>query len=144
MMWQERQNVVVFERSMWGENPTALHNSGKRKSATKASIFPSRVDVRAGRATKRAAKPRPSTNNRSESVSGVIMESAERWASLTHQLLFRRSESLFFRGKGSDVGHQPLDFIRFQGFRIRWHLVLPIRDDFGKLRIGRLLPLRGP
>ena len=74
MMWHERQNVVVFERSMCAENPTALHNSGKRKSATKARIFPSRVDVSAGRATKRAAKPRPSKNKRSASLSGVNID----------------------------------------------------------------------
>src|ERR1700693_3746544 len=74
MMWHERQNVVVLERSMCAENPTALHNSGKRKSATKARIFPSRVAVMVGRTKKTAAKPKPSKNKRSGSVSGVIMD----------------------------------------------------------------------
>jgi hypothetical protein len=87
MMWHERQNVVVFEFSMCAENPTALHNSGKRNRPTKARIFPSRVVVTEGRTKKKAAKPKPSKNMRSESVSGAIMDankapSVPLWASV--------------------------------------------------------------
>ena len=112
MMWHERQNVVVFERSMCAENPTALHNSGKRKIATKARIFPSRVDVSAGRATKRAAKPRPTKNKRSASLSGVNMDFSHAGIHVTSHYS-RAYPSLLFRGQGSNKGHQSLNIIWF-------------------------------
>ena len=64
---------------MCAENPTALHNTGKRKKRDEGQdFFPSRVAVSRAAANSRTTRARLLRNASTVSVSGVIMESGDR------------------------------------------------------------------
>src|ERR1700688_4659201 len=51
MMWQDRQNAVLFERSISLSMPAMREKSGRKKSTPNARILPALLAVIAGRAT---------------------------------------------------------------------------------------------
>src|SRR5271155_769347 len=51
MVWHDKQNAVVVERSISLEMPIAPHSAGRRKNAMKARIFPDGVLTSPGRTT---------------------------------------------------------------------------------------------
>jgi hypothetical protein len=54
MMWQERQNEVLLDRSNSEETPMAMHSNGSKNRTINARIFPLRVAVSPGHAAKMA------------------------------------------------------------------------------------------
>jgi hypothetical protein len=56
MMWQERQNLVVFECSSCAAPPIPTHKTGSANRTRKAIIFPPRVAVSPGRNTINATR----------------------------------------------------------------------------------------
>ena len=50
-MWQERQNFVCLERSIWVEAAIEPQRTGSTQKATNASIFPALETVIEGRTT---------------------------------------------------------------------------------------------
>src|SRR5580658_10253963 len=51
MMWQDKQNAVLFERSISLFIPATRAKSGRKKSTPNARILPALLAVIAGRAT---------------------------------------------------------------------------------------------
>src|ERR1700740_1980061 len=70
MMWQERQNFVCLERSMWVEAAMEPHRTGSTQKATKASIFPVVETVIEGRTTMIAMRIAVMTSRAYNKVSG--------------------------------------------------------------------------
>src|SRR6266852_572005 len=141
MMWQERQNAVVFECSMCVEKPIPLVRRGNRNSAQKARIVPSRVGVRAGRAKSTVTRAMLSKKTSTVNVPGVIIAPHPQARDTALPPSSRRVS--FLGGQRAEVANQPFDFVRFQAFFISGHLVLSLGEDFGELRVRHLLNLRG-
>jgi len=54
MIWQERQNEVLLDRSSSEETPMAMQSSGSKNKTRNARIFPRRVAVNPGHAARTA------------------------------------------------------------------------------------------
>jgi hypothetical protein len=72
-MWQERQNWVLFERSICVEKPMPMDRSGNAKRAKKATILPTGDTVTCGRETTTAiSKILNAMSRRTKSVANSI------------------------------------------------------------------------
>src|SRR5579863_3005486 len=127
MMWQERQNAVLFERSISFSMPIASANTGRKKSTPNARIFPVRVAVAAGRATRTPASAALNKTRITIAIVGIDPTSF-------------RGFSLFQAAKERD---EILNLFWLQAFAIGRHLPLTIADDSGEIFVTLLLHVRG-
>src|SRR5580704_15285522 len=96
MMWQERQNAVLLERSISFSMPAMREKSGRKKSTTNARIFPALLAVIAGRATR---TPASAALNKTRITMAIVgMEP--------------RNSAGFSLLQGADVADEFLDLLR--------------------------------
>src|SRR5580700_4436724 len=74
MVWQDRQNAVLLERSSSLEIPIQAHKTGRKKRTRNAMIFPPRVTVTLGRTKTTAIKLTLSRMSRYRIAAGAVNE----------------------------------------------------------------------
>src|ERR1700721_1237017 len=127
MMWQERQNAVLFERSISFSMPIASANTGRKNSTPNARIFPVRVAVAAGRATR---APTSAALNKTRITIAIVGIDPTRF----------RGFSLLQAAKERD---EILNLFWLQAFAVSRHLPLAVADDSREFVVSLLLDVRG-
>src|SRR5216110_2285646 len=123
MIWQERQKLVCFERSMCSAAPKTPTAMGKTKSAKKARILPARPVVMPD-ATR-------STSMRTTAIPSSVSSSAMGTVSPQPRMLLQ----------GANVFNQGLDLVVSKFLVIGRHLVLALLGDPKEFFIGHLADL---
>src|SRR5271169_1361728 len=69
MIWQDRQNAVLLERSISLSMPATREKRGRKKSTPNARVFPARLAVIAGRTT---TTPASTAVNRTRITTAIV------------------------------------------------------------------------
>jgi hypothetical protein len=72
MIWHDRQNAVLLERSSSLETPIDAHNIGRKISTRNAMIFPPRVTVTPGQTKSTAIKLTLKRMSKSRNEMGTV------------------------------------------------------------------------
>src|SRR5580658_805760 len=112
MRWQERQKAVLSERCISFAIPATRENSGRKKSTPNARIFPARLTVIAGRATRTPASTALNSTRTTMAMVGIDLKSDS-------SLLLQRTE------KSDEI----LNLLRLQALAVSRHLAFAAADD---------------